>query len=280
MKVIRSKSALNKLVSKLKSQGKKIAFVPTMGALHEGHLSLMRAARAKSKIVIASIFVNPTQFSASEDYGKYPRTEREDIAKLKKEKVSFLYLPRLEDIYPEDFASGVLVANNHDILCGITRPHHFHGVALVVSKLLNQTKADFAFFGEKDFQQLAIIKQTIKDLDIDCKIIGCPIKREEDGLAMSSRNRYLKPMERKIAPKLFEILRKAKLEIKGGAKPTMVLANAKRALRAAGFSNIDYIELRAEKSLERLEKLKQGTAARLFAAVYLGKTRLIDNMKI
>lgn len=280
MQIVRSKTALNKLVTKLKSQNKKIAFVPTMGALHEGHLSLMREAKTKAKIVIASIFVNPTQFSASEDFSKYPRTEKEDIAKLKKEKVNILYLPRLEDLYPQNFSTGVIVTQNHDILCGITRPHHFHGVALVVAKLLNQTKADFAIFGEKDFQQLAIIKQLVADLDIGTKILGSSIKREEDGLALSSRNRYLKPAERKIAPKLIETLRKARLEIKGGEKPASVLANAKRALKRFGFTNVDYIELRAERTLEKLPKLKSGTSARLFAAVYLGKTRLIDNIKI
>jgi pantoate--beta-alanine ligase len=280
MQIIRSKASLNKLVLKLKSQGKKIAFVPTMGALHEGHLSLVQEAKKKSKIVIASIFVNPTQFSPNEDFSKYPRTEKEDIAKLKKEKVTAVYLPRPEDIYPAHFSTGVLVTNNHDILCGVTRPHHFHGVALVVAKLLNQTQADFALFGEKDFQQLSIIKQTVKDLDIQTKVLGVSIKREEDGLAKSSRNRYLKPIERKIAPSLYESLRKARLEIRGGGKVSTILANAKRALRHAGFTNIDYIELRSERTLEKLDKLKAKTPARLFAAVYLGKTRLIDNIKI
>lgn len=280
MQIIRSKASLNKFVLKLKSQGKKIAFVPTMGALHDGHISLIHEAKKKSKIVIASIFVNPTQFSASEDFSKYPRTEKEDIARLKKEKVTALYLPRLEDLYPAHFSTGILVTNNHDILCGVTRPHHFHGVALVVAKLLNQTKADFAIFGEKDFQQLAVIKQTAADLDIPTKIIGASTKREDDGLAKSSRNRYLKPIERKIAPSLYETLRKARLEIKGGGKVAQILANAKRALRHAGFTNIDYIELRSEKALDKLDKLKAKTPARLFAAVYLGKTRLIDNVKI
>ncbi|RFC69126.1 MULTISPECIES: pantoate--beta-alanine ligase [Mesorhizobium] len=276
--IVRTLGELRATVAGWKRDGAKVAVVPTMGALHEGHLSLARTALASADRVIVTLFVNPKQFNSAADLAAYPRTEIDDAEKLAPLGVHMLYAPNAEEIYPEGFATTVSVAGVSEGLCGAFRPGHFDGVATVVAKLFLQTGADVAFFGEKDFQQLLVVKRMARDLDIPIEIIGCPTVREADGLALSSRNVRLSPAERKIAPKLAEILFEASRQLEAGEPVADTLANAKKAIAAAGFERVEYLELRSERNLAPLGELNQ--PARLLVAAWLGHTRLIDNFTV
>jgi len=274
--VARSVPELRAQVHSWRQEGLQIGFVPTMGALHPGHISLVRAALAACDRVVASIFVNPTQFGVGEDYERYPRNEAADLAALDAAGCHLLYAPGVADMYPEGFATSVTVAGLTEGLCGAVRPGHFSGVATVVAKLLNQVQADAAFFGEKDYQQLLTIRRMATDLDLPVEIVGVPTLREPDGLAMSSRNAYLAADERRIAA-VFPAVLAAAVEQLAGEAAAPVLARARTALEAAGFS-VDYIELRDASTLVPVGRVDAD--ARLLGAVRIGRTRLIDNMAV
>jgi pantoate--beta-alanine ligase len=274
--VARSVPELRAQVHSWRQEGLQIGFVPTMGALHPGHISLVRAALAGCDRVVASIFVNPTQFGVGEDYERYPRNEAADLAALDAAGCHLLYAPGVADMYPEGFATSVTVAGLTEGLCGAVRPGHFAGVATVVAKLLNQVQADAAFFGEKDYQQLLTIRRMATDLDLPVEIVGVPTLREPDGLAMSSRNAYLAADERRIAAVFPAVLAAAVQQLAGEAAAP-VLARARTALEAAGFS-VDYIELRDASTLVPVGRVDAD--ARLLGAVRIGRTRLIDNMAV
>ncbi len=258
--------------------GETIGVVPTMGALHQGHLSLARAARERCDRVIVTIFVNPKQFNNPDDLDSYPRTEEDDARKLESIGVDLIYVPDPEQIYPDGFATNVSVAGLTDMLCGAARPGHFDGVATVVSKLFLQTSADFAFFGEKDYQQLQVVRRLAADLDIPIEVIGCPTIREEDGLAMSSRNLLLSDRSRIKAPVLAEVMQDLRTKLRGGASMTDIEEDAKARLLAAGFNEVDYLELRDGGDLSLLGQTVPD--ARLFAAAWLAGVRLIDNIAV
>jgi pantoate--beta-alanine ligase len=252
-----------------------VALVPTMGALHEGHLALIAHARAQADRVIATIFVNPTQFGPSEDFTRYPRDEAGDAAKLAGASCDLLFAPDATEMYPAGFATTVSAGALAEPLCGRFRPGHFAGVATVVTKLLLQAHPHIACFGEKDYQQLQIIRRVARDLDIDCVIEGVPIIRESDGLALSSRNAYLAAEERRIAPAIHRILVDAVKQVARGVAPKDAAAAGSAALLQAGFTKIDYVEIVDAESLQPLvDSRRPGRAA---AAAWLGKTRLIDN---
>ncbi len=255
-----------------------IGVVPTMGALHQGHLSLARAARDKCDRVIVTIFVNPKQFNDPDDLKNYPRTENEDARKLESIGVDLIYVPAPDQIYPDGFATTVSVSGLTDMLCGESRPGHFDGVATVVSKLFTQTSADFAFFGEKDYQQLQIVRRMARDLDIPVEVIGCPTIREEDGLAMSSRNLLLSDRSRVYAPVLAEVMEEMREQLQAGGSMADLLPDATARIMAAGFNDIDYLELRDGGDLSLLDQTKPD--ARLFAAAWLAGVRLIDNIAV
>ncbi|XUU61298.1 pantoate--beta-alanine ligase [Erythrobacter sp. HA6-11] len=267
----------------LREGGATIGLVPTMGALHQGHLTLVRAARDACDHVVASIFVNPTQFGPNEDLDAYPRQLAEDSAMLESEGCSQLWAPTVEEMYPDGFASSISVTGVSDNFCGASRPGHFDGVATVVCKLFNQVMPDMAFFGEKDFQQLAVIRTMARDLDLTQprveSIIGVPTVREPDGLAMSSRNRYLSEEHRAAAATLPNAMREAIARIEDGADVRETLAALEDALLGAGFSSVDYAELADASSLEKLSAL-DAKDARLLVAARIGATRLIDNMAV
>lgn len=258
-----------------------VALVPTMGALHEGHLTLVRAARRQAAHVVVSIFVNPRQFGANEDLAAYPRQLAQDSALLAAEGVALLWAPDVAAMYPPGYATTVSVAGVSEGLCGAARPGHFDGVATVVCKLFNQVRPDLALFGEKDWQQLAVIRRMARDLDLaqpaTDRILGVPTVREADGLAMSSRNAYLTPAERAAAASLPRAMQAAIAEIAAGRPVAPVLAQLQADLLAGGFASVDYAELRNADSLAPLAERGTGPA-RLLVAARIGKTRLIDNM--
>ncbi|MDX8354664.1 pantoate--beta-alanine ligase [Cognatiyoonia sp. IB215182] len=258
--------------------GETIGVVPTMGALHHGHLSLAHAARERCDRVIVTIFVNPKQFNNPDDLDSYPRTEEDDARKLESIGVDLIYVPDPDQIYPDGFATTVTVVGLTDMLCGATRPGHFDGVATVVPKLFLQTAADFAFFGEKDYQQLQVVRRLAADLDIPIEVIGCPTIREEDGLAMSSRNLLLSDRSRIKAPVLAEVMEEMRDALLSGATMATLSPDAKARILHAGFSDIDYLELRDGEYLQLLDQTKPG--ARLFAAAWLAGVRLIDNIAV
>ena len=280
METVRTVAELRARVHGWRGRGERVALVPTMGALHEGHLELVRIGRGLADRVVATIFVNPTQFAAGEDLAAYPRDEARDAEMLAGAGCSLLFAPPVGEMYGEGFATSVRVARLTECLCGPLRPGHFEGVALVVTKLLNQAQADVAIFGEKDWQQLQVIRRLAIDLDIPTEIAGAPIIRETDGLAMSSRNRYLDPAERAVAGKLNQVLFAAAARIAGGAPPQAEAAAAAEALTAAGFASVDYVECREAESLALVERHDPARPARLFAAARIGRARLIDNVPI
>lgn len=260
-----------------RKSGETIGVVPTMGALHQGHLSLARAARATCDRVIVTIFVNPKQFNNPDDLKNYPRTENDDAKKLESIGVDLIYVPDPDQIYPDGFATNVSVTGLTDMLCGAHRPGHFDGVATVVSKLFLQTNADQAFFGEKDYQQLQIVRRMASDLNIPIEVVGCPTIREEDGLAMSSRNLLISDRARIKAPAMAEIMNDVRDALLNGAAMRDLADDAKERILAAGFNDIDYFELRS-KDLDLLDKHEPD--ARLFAAAWLAGVRLIDNIAV
>lgn len=276
--VVRDVPALRAAVADWRRQGLRVGLVPTMGALHDGHLSLVRAAKAACDRVVASLFVNPKQFAPHEDFDRYPRDEAGDSALLASAGCDLLFAPERAAMYPDGFATSVTVANVSAPLEGEHRPHFFGGVATVVAKLLLQCLPDAAFFGEKDYQQLQVIKRLVRDLDIPVEIAGCATVREADGLAMSSRNAYLSADERRIAAQLNAVLCDAIKAARAGGAIAGAEAEAQRRLLAAGFTQVDYVAIRDAETLAPIADLSR--PARILAAAWLGKTRLIDNMAV
>lgn len=276
--IVRSVAELRARVRYWRDQGLTIGFVPTMGALHEGHLALVRAGLEQADRVITSVFVNPTQFGPNEDLARYPRQEAKDAALLAGAGCALMFAPQVEEMYPAGFATKVTVAGLSDGLCGPLRPGHFDGVATVVTKLLLQCLPDIALFGEKDWQQLMVIGRMAQDLDIPVRIVGVPTVREEDGLALSSRNAYLSPSERPLAPVLYRALKDIAAGLKAGGGAAELCRQAAAEVLAAGFASVDYIEVRDAATLAPIEHL--AAAARIIAAARLGGTRLIDNLGV
>jgi pantoate--beta-alanine ligase len=274
----RTVADLRKQVGVWRAQGLSVGLVPTMGALHEGHLSLVRAAKARCDRVVASLFVNPRQFAPHEDFERYPRDEAGDSRLLADAGCDFLYAPDRPAMYPEGFSTNVIVTSVATALEGEFRPHFFGGVATVVAKLLLQGLPDHAFFGDKDYQQLLVIKRLTKDLDIPVEIHGCPTVREHDGLAMSSRNAYLTADERRIAARLNHVMHDTIKAVRLGEPIGEAEAEAARHLVAAGFTGVDYVAIRDAETLAPISGLS--APARILAAAWIGKTRLIDNMAV
>jgi pantoate--beta-alanine ligase len=274
---VRTVAELRARVAAWRAAGEKVALVPTMGALHEGHLSLVRLAKREASRVVATIFVNPRQFGPKEDFSSYPRTEETDRAKLAGEKVDLLFAPATEEMYPAGSATTVSVSGLGDRLEGEARPGFFSGVATIVTKLLLQAAPDVAIFGEKDYQQLLVIRRLVKDLDIPVRIVGGATVREADGLALSSRNAYLSAAERVKAVALSQALAAVAETVRGGGDANEALREAWQNLYQAGFAKIDYLEVR---DAETLETFTRGRPARVLGAAWLGKTRLIDNVAV
>ncbi len=276
--VIRFSSELRKTVQQWRRRGQKVALVPTMGGLHDGHLALVRLAKKHANRVVVSVFVNPTQFAPNEDYQSYPRNEERDWHKLLSVHPDAMYAPEVDEIYPYDFATRVEVAGLTQTLEGVTRPHFFAGVTTVVAKLFLQCLPDVAVFGEKDYQQLLVVKRMVRDLAFPITIVPAPIVREADGLAMSSRNVYLNQRERAAAPQLQAVLADVAADLASGRPIKDSLARGVARLENAGFK-LDYLEARDSETLMPVERLGP-EPARLLAAVYLGRVRLIDNVAI
>jgi pantoate--beta-alanine ligase len=276
--VVRSVAELRQHVARWRDSGERIGLVPTMGALHQGHLALVAAAQARCQRVVVSIFVNPKQFGPQEDLTSYPRPEADDLAKLTQAGVDLAFIPPVDAMYPPGFATTVTVGGPSEGLCGAHRPGHFDGVATVVAKLLIQTAPDAAFFGEKDYQQLMVVQLMARDLNLPVEIVGVPTVREPDGLALSSRNVYLSAEERRLAPNLNRVLHEAAGEIARASLPAPILQRAISALSELGFA-VEYLELRDATTLAPLLDTPS-RPARLLAAIQLGRTRLIDNVPV
>jgi len=277
MKTINTTREMRSAARDLRSQRARLGLVPTMGALHEGHLSLVRAAKAKSDVVAVSIFVNPTQFGPREDFARYPRNLEKDCELLEREGVEFVFAPTVEEVYPRGAVTWVTVEGLSDRLCGKSRPGHFRGVATVVAKLFNIVEPDVAFFGQKDAAQVAVIKRMVRDLNMAVQIEVCPIVREPDGLALSSRNAYLSPDERKMALVLHASLQRAqKLFNEGERNAAKLAAEAKKAFVWQPAVKLDYLDIVDPNGLEPLETLNQKSLVAV--AAFVGNTRLIDNI--
>ncbi len=278
MRIITKVKEMQKVADELRREGKIIGIVPTMGYLHEGHLSLIKIAKEKSDVVITTIFVNPLQFAPHEDYNKYPRDFERDVKLAQSAGCDIIFYPSVEEMYPENFLTYVEVEKITKVLEGEFRPTHFRGVTTVVAKLFNITKPRIAVFGQKDAQQALIIKQMVRDLNFDIEIIVAPIVREADGLAMSSRNVYLSESERKDATVLYQSLKLAEKLIREGERnPQNIISQMEELIKSKPTAKIDYIAIADPNTLEKVEKLKEGEEYLVAIAVRIGSTRLIDN---
>ncbi|MEI7641027.1 MAG: pantoate--beta-alanine ligase [bacterium] len=280
MKILKTIAEMNEYVRKNKKRGHSLGFVPTMGCLHDGHLSLVNAAKEECAKVVVSIFVNPIQFGANEDFDKYPRVYKKDIRQLKgTKKVDCLFMPEKDELLPEGFAAAVTVDNElQSVLCGQSRPGHFKGVTTIVAKLLNIVRPEKLFLGQKDFQQTVILKKMIKDLDFDTQVKVCATVREKDGLAMSSRNIYLSPEERETAAVMYKALQMAESMIELGEHEVEKVVNEiKRKLKEANVK-IDYIDILRAENLAEVSRITDEVV--IAAAIIVGKTRLIDNVVV
>jgi pantoate--beta-alanine ligase len=274
---VRTVADLRAQLAEWRKTGERIALVPTMGALHLGHISLVELAKQKARRAVVSIFVNPIQFGPREDFHLYPRDEAGDLAKLAAAGADLVFTPDVKEMYPQGFSTRVNIGDLTEDLCGSARPNHFDGVATVVTKLLLQCAPDIAIFGEKDYQQLLVIKRLVRDLDIPVEIVGGAIVREKDGLALSSRNAYLSPAERKIAPVLYRTIAEVAEDLANGRGADDAAEAARFKLEAAGF-RVNYVAVRDPETLKPLHgPVRQ---ARVLAAAFLGKTRLIDNVPV
>jgi pantoate--beta-alanine ligase len=279
MEVVKRVPQMMSLARRLRADGQKIGLVPTMGALHAGHMSLMNRARQMSDAVVSSVFVNPIQFGPAEDFDKYPRDLAFDAELCSARGVDYLFAPLIDEIYPEDFATYVVVEGLSDRLCGASREGHFRGVTTVVTKLLNIVRPHFAFFGRKDAQQAIIIKRMVRDLCLDSEIVVCPTQRDDDGLALSSRNAYLSFEERQAATILHKALEKAQVLYGSGTRDTAAILEAMEALVASEpLARVDYIAIVDTRDLEPVQTIEDDTTVLVALAVYIGKTRLIDNV--
>jgi len=277
--IVRTVPALRRALEGLRAKKATIALVPTMGALHEGHVSLVRLAKRRARKVVVSIFVNPTQFAPTEDFGSYPRTWKADVAKLAAENVDLIWNPDVKTMYPDGFATRILTEG--PAIAGLEdrfRPHFFGGVTTVVGKLFTQVRPDFAMFGEKDFQQLRVVTRMASDLDLGVKVIGSKTVRERDGLAMSSRNVYLSPEQRRAAPQLHRAMKESAGRLRAGEDIGVTMAAGAEMIAAAGFT-LDYFEARHAETLAPIASVKDGPV-RILVAARIGKTRLIDNIAV
>ncbi len=279
IKIARTVHDLRKITSKWRDRDRTIGLVPTMGALHAGHISLVKLAGKKADRTVVSIFVNPTQFAPSEDLSRYPRDEEGDVQKLEAAGVDLVWMPNVDEMYPEGCSTTVRAGSASRDLEGTFRPHHFDGVATVCAKLFNQVTPDIAIFGEKDYQQLAVLRQMVRDLDMPLKLIGAPTQRDRDGLALSSRNAYLSEAERKIAPALYAAISALAADVAAGAEIEPRVAKARLEITSAGFTKVDYVETRDAETLAP-PSAATGRPLRVLAACWLGKTRLIDNVAV
>ena len=279
IRAIRTLRQLRAQVAAWRAAGETIALVPTMGALHEGHLALVRLGRQRCRRVVVSIFVNPTQFAPHEDFDRYPRDEAGDLAKLAGVGCDAAWMPDRGLMYPDGFATRIVPEGAAAGLESDTRPHFFGGVATVCCKLFGQVLPDVAVFGEKDYQQLCVIRQTVRDLDLPLEIVGAPTVRDADGLALSSRNAYLTPEQRRIAPELNRAITRVAAAVRTGAAPAEAAAQARDDIARAGFSPVDYVEVRDADTLAPATA-GGGRSLRVLAAAWLGKTRLIDNVAV
>jgi pantoate--beta-alanine ligase len=277
--IVRTVPALRRALDSLRTRKATIALVPTMGALHDGHVSLVRLAKRRAEKVIVSIFVNPAQFAPTEDFNSYPRTWKADVAKLSAERVDLIWNPDVKTMYPDGFATRILTEG--PATAGLEdrfRPHFFGGVTTVVGKLFTQCRPDLAMFGEKDFQQLRVVTRMARDLDLGVKVIGSRTVREVDGLAMSSRNVYLSPEERRVAPTLYKAMKENAGRLRAGDDFHAVMAGGGEMIVGAGFA-LDYFELRHAETLAPIASVKDGPM-RILVAAKIGKTRLIDNIGV
>ncbi len=278
MQIITSLAILRERTRLIRNEGGTIAFAPTMGALHAGHMALVDLAKKHADQVIVSIFVNPKQFGAGEDLARYPRREEADAAMLADAGVAALWMPTVDQMYPDGFATNISVAALSETLCDVNRPGHFDGVATVVAKLFTQVRPDCAIFGEKDWQQLAIVRRMATDLNLDVNVIGMPTVREADGLALSSRNAYLDAPQRAAAIALPQALRAAAATIEAGGAVSSALTVAKEAISSGGFETIDYVSVVDAATLKAVDSIEH--PARILAAARIGTTRLIDNFPV
>ena len=278
MQIIRDVKSLREAIKTLRQNETRIALVPTMGALHAGHMALVKAGLTHADHVVTSIFVNPTQFGPNEDLSRYPRQEAADVAMLEAEGCAIVWAPDVPAMYPQGFDTSILVGALAERWDGAARPGHFNGVATVVTKLFNQVLPDVALFGEKDWQQLAVIRRTVADLDMSIEIVGVPTERASDGLALSSRNAYLSSEGRAAAPTLNRAMQEAASAIVAGGDVIAALEQAKQTITQAGFGPIDYLELVHADTLEPMREFAH--PARMIAAAKLGSTRLIDNIAV
>jgi pantoate--beta-alanine ligase len=277
MKVTRDIGSTRLAIAAARRAGRRIGLVPTMGYLHRGHVSLIDAARRDQTWVVVSIFVNPTQFGPSEDFDRYPRDSAGDLKQCEDAGVELVFMPSVEDMYPPGSTTTVHVAKLTDTLCGPCRPGHFDGVATVVAKLFNIVQPDAAYFGQKDAQQLAVLRRMTRDLDLPIEIVGCPTERESDGLAMSSRNALLSPDERRRAIVLYQALSAARTAVTGGERDArLITAQMRRIVEAAEPSRIDYISIVDPETMQPIEQIERPMLVAL--AVRIGNTRLIDNL--